>query len=290
MLDMTTLDHSFQVEERKAYLDDGTEIPDMKVLTHPVTNQILGRHSNSYTPINYDQIVDNLMSAIKTSDITSDYNEKITVYEGGRKLKVDVLFPDLQFEVTNSPTQLRDVSQFRIQMFSSHDAAWKYCISADGLRLVCLNGMTFPDPLARISLKHTSRVNVDATANHIVSQLDTFKDKQSVWNTYANEYISDDYVEQFFKSKLVKKKTHSSIKKNNERQLENLMSLYHDHTQDLGNTKWALYNCLTSWSTHTDFTDNTGKRMSRSPHNTSVERTNLVKSALQSKEWEELCL
>ena len=288
MLDITNLSYDFNVLEEKAYLQNGTELPNTKVFVHPNTGEILGQHSDNYTPINYPQVVDNLLTGIKEANLTSDYTEpKISVYDGGRKLKAEIRFPDLTI---NPNPELRDLTEFRISMFTSHDGTWKYQVSADGLRLTCLNGQTFADALSRISLKHTKFVDVDPTAGHVINQYETFKDKESLWHDYSRNTLSDQIVEDFFKSTIVKKKTYSSVVKNNEVQLENLFSLYVTQTHDLGNTQWALYNCLTNWATHTDYTDNTGRRLSKSPHNSTYDRTKQIETAMKSKAWENLCL
>jgi len=153
MLDTITNDYDFQVLEEKAYLADGTAIPDMKILRHPDTGFILGRHSSNYKPINYEEMVDNLLVGLNNSDISQDYTTDIKVHNGGRKLKATVLFNDITI---NPSPQLNDLTHYRINMFSSHDGTWPYIISADGLRLTCLNGQTFADPLSKIRLKHTS--------------------------------------------------------------------------------------------------------------------------------------
>ena len=282
MLDTITHDYDFQVVEEKAYLADGTAIPDMKILRHPDTGYILGRHSSNYKPINYEEMVDNLLVGLDNSNISKDYTTDIKVHSGGRKLKATVLFNDITI---NPSPQLNDLTHYRINMFSSHDGTWPYIISADGLRLTCLNGQTFADPLSKIRLKHTSRVSIDDTARHVLNNYDTFKDKEEMWSEYAKTNVYELEVEGFFKDTIVKKKTYSSLKHSNERQLENLMNLYHDHASWMGHNKWSLYNCLTSWATHTDFTDNSGKRVSKSPHNTSVEREALIAKAMDTTNW-----
>tara|TARA_R110000850_G_scaffold59619_8_gene137550 strand:+ start:1382 stop:2251 length:870 start_codon:yes stop_codon:yes gene_type:complete len=285
MLDTISNNYNFKVLEEKAYLADGTAIPDMKILRHPDTGYILGKHSSNYKPINYEEMVENLLVGLDNSNISKDYTTNIKIHSGGRKLKASVLFNDITI---NPSPQLNDLTHYRINMFSSHDGTWPYIISADGLRLTCLNGQTFADPLSKIRLKHTSRVSIEDTARHVLNNYETFKDKEEMWSEYAKTNVYELEVEGFFKDYIVKKKTYSSLKDNNERQLENLMSLYHDHSSWMGHNKWSLYNCLTAWATHTDFTDNSGKRMAKSPHNTSVEREAIIAKAINTNCWNAL--
>ena len=65
--------------------------------------------------------------------------------------------------------------------------------------------------------------------------------------------LNDDQAENFFRSTLCKVTTkQKQVEKTNERQLENLLSGWQTEAAALGRNKWALYNCLTSWATHTN--------------------------------------
>ena len=46
--------------------------------------------------------------------------------------------------------------------------------------------------------------------------------------------------------------SHTSKFKHNETQLEKLMEQFHSEKAKLGRNKWALYNTMTAWATHTD--------------------------------------
>ena len=68
--------------------------------------------------------------------------------------------------------------------------------------------------------------------------------------------------------------------KTNERQLENLLGLWGDEQRHLGPNKWALYNTLTHWATHT--------QDMRSPHTARHNREAIITSAMRSSAWKEL--
>ena len=62
--------------------------------------------------------------------------------------------------------------------------------------------------------------------------------------------------------------------------LEELLKQYDRESKTLGHTKWALYNALTYWSTHTD--------QLQKPEITRKRREDDVAKAIATAEWAEL--
>jgi hypothetical protein len=58
------------------------------------------------------------------------------------------------------------------------------------------------------------------------------------------------------------------------------MGTWDNERSQLGNNKWALYNCLTSWATHTDD--------AKSPENAKRQREASIIKAMKNKAWLEL--
>jgi hypothetical protein len=108
--------------------------------------------------------------------------------------------------------------------------------------------------------------------------MDTFFNDKALWQNMMAHKIDSVDVENFFKKTLAKQQTVQRLKeKTNEKQLENLLSLWHIDKRQLGSNQWALYNAMTYWSSHTED--------SRNPSNTRYIREGLVSAALQSKHW-----
>ena len=63
-------------------------------------------------------------------------------------------------------------------------------------------------------------------------------------------------------------------------QVEALLKQYDAEATTLGRTKWALYNALTYWSTHTDHLDR--------GHTIAKDRETLVAKALTTNDWQML--
>jgi hypothetical protein len=96
------------------------------------------------------------------------------------------------------------------------------------------------------------------------------------WQSWMQTRLNNDQVEQFFRSTICKVVTkQKQMVKTNEKQLENLISGWDREKADLGWNKWALYNCLTHWATHTNDL--------RSPEVARYNREILISNAMNHK-------
>ena len=104
------------------------------------TNQVLGVHGSKYKAIKHDDVVNSVLDAVKKSNVSTDYDTKIEVFDNGAKLRGTIDFNDLTVE-----PNVGDYIKFRVQFFNSYDSSWAFQQSAFGLRLWCLNGCTHSD-------------------------------------------------------------------------------------------------------------------------------------------------
>jgi hypothetical protein len=248
MLDFQTNSYNFPVEEQPVFTQDGELIPDHKCIVRTDTGKTLGLHGSRYKMIPHEDVVESIVDGVKASNLTSDYEISVNVAEDGRKLRGEIIFPDLVQEPV-----VGDYTQFRVSFFNSYDGSWPFSQQANGLRLFCLNGCTTPDAIARSRFKHTASVNVDGSAAKIIGGAEHFMSRSKEWQSWMQTRLNNDQVEQFFRSTICKVVTkQKQMVKTNEKQLENLISGWDREKADLGRNKWALYNCLTHWATHTD--------------------------------------
>ena len=87
-------------------------------------------------------------------------------------------------------------------------------------------------------------------------------------------------AENFFKKYLINHQTKSSEEKYNSKQLEKLMGQLKTETKDLGHNKWALYNCMTHWASHT--------AEHKSPVSVTRDREQKIAKAINTKAWAEI--
>ena len=248
MLDFQSNSYDFPVEEQPVFTQDGELIPDHKCIVRTDTGKTLGLHGSRYRMIPHDDVVNSILDGVKASKLTSDYEVNVDVIEDGRKLRGEIIFPDL----VQQPA-VGDYVQFRVSFFNSYDGSWSFSQQANGLRLWCLNGCTTADAIAKSRFKHTASVNVDGSASKIIGGAEHFMGRSKQWQSWMQTKLNNDQVEQFFRSTICKVVTkQQQVTKTNEKQLENLISGWDREKMDLGHNKWALYNCLTHWATHTN--------------------------------------
>lgn len=248
MLDFQSNSYNFPVEEQPVFTQDGELIPDHKCIVRTDTGKTLGMHGSRYKMIPHEDVVESIIDGVKASNLTTDYEVSVSVAEDGRKLRGEIIFPDLVQEPA-----VGDYTQFRVSFFNSYDGSWPFSQQANGLRLWCLNGCTTPDAIAKSRFKHTSSVNVDGSAAKIIGGAEHFMGRSKEWQSWMQTRLNNDQVEQFFRSTICKVITkQKQMVKTNEKQLENLISGWDREKADLGWNKWALYNCLTHWATHTN--------------------------------------
>ena len=277
MLDtMNTTDWDFAIDMEPCLDMRGNEIPKMRNLIRTDTGESLGTHKSKYKPITHSDAVNSIMDSIKQSDISSDYSVKKHVADNGAKMRLEVLFNDIMLE----DAEVNDYIQYRVQAYNSYDGSWAFQQSAEGFRLWCLNGCTTAETVSKTWAKHTTNVSVDSSAHKIADGLEMFLNSKGVWEAYRSTPVTTEQAESFFKKTVCNVQHKASHAKFNDRQLQNLLGGFDNERAQLGNTKWALYNCLTSWATHTD--------EAKSPENARRIREAAIIKAMKHKSWLEL--
>ena len=238
------------------------------------TGQVLGIHGSKYKPISHKDVVDRVMEGVEKTGFTN-YSTKIQVHEAGAKMRGSVTFNDLVIEPIKD-----DIIKFRINFFNSYDQSWAFATICDGLRLWCMNGCTTPVNASTLRFKHTTKVNIKSITDRVKTGLEFFTDSSKDYYSWAHTRLEQHSVQKFLESTICKtfKRSTNSIPYNVTR-TETLLEGFDRESRSLGNTKWALYNALTYWSTHTD-----GER----GHAIRKRREDEVAKALGSRQWQEL--
>ena len=247
MFDSQHDDWQFPIETQEIFDSLGQPIQGHKAIVRMDNREVLGVHGSRYTAVTNTEVVSSIVDAMQTANLSKDVTMSIKSIEGGRKMRGEILFNDLTIQ-----PEVGDFVKFRISFFNSYDGSWAFSQAADGLRLWCLNGCTSPIATARTRFKHTQSINVEASAAKIKTGYAAFVNQREVWQSWMATTVAQSTVEMFFKATLAKAFTRqTTITKTNEKQLEHLLKIWDDEKQQLGPNKWALYNCLTYWATHT---------------------------------------
>ena len=273
MLDFNSEDYNFPVELQPVFTEEGNEIQNHKCVVRTDTGDTLGLHGNQYRIIPHDDVVNSIIDGVNAANLSTDYEVNVSVIDNGRKIRGGIVFGD----IIQQPS-VGDIIKYRISFFNSYDGSWAFAQQANALRLWCLNGCTTPDLIARSRFKHTASVDVLGSADKVISGADHFMNRAEEWQSWIKSQLNDDQAENFFRSTLCKVTTkQKQVEKTNERQLENLISGWQDEIRLLGRNKWALYNCLTSWATHTNDL--------RAPHVARYNREAAIGNAMRHKLW-----
>jgi hypothetical protein len=247
MLDMIN-EWNFPVEKQPVFDQFGNAIEGSQCVMRTDTNEVLGVHGSRYHVVPHDDVVNSIMDAVSAANLSQDYSLKTSVIEGGRKLRGEILFNDLKVEPA-----VGDYVKFRVSFFNSYDGSWSFSQAADGLRLWCLNGCTTPIGTARSKFKHTQSINVEGSAQKIGIGLDAFMNNKDEWQKWMNVHVTDQMAELFFKHTIAKSPSRQAlVHKANEKQLEKLLGIWSNEKRALGPNKWALYNAMTYWASHTN--------------------------------------
>jgi len=274
MLDFTntTNDWNFETVKEPVMRPNGQVMENIYNLVRTDTDEVLHTHNNSYTILSHDDAVNAAYDAVKEADISQDFSVDIKCMDSGRKLKGTILFNDLTIE-----PQEGDHVKLRMDFFNSYDASWAYANQLAGLRLVCTNGMVSPQAIAKVWARHTANINVQASVSQIAQGMETFFHNKEQWQEWMKVKVSRDQAEALFKDTVVKRRTKATDERYNAKQLEVLLGQLDTEFSTLGKNKWALYNCLTHWSSHTE--------ASKTPEIAQRSREAKVASAMNSKQW-----
>ena len=276
MLDIVNNKWEFPVEIQPVFDQMGNQIIGSQCVVRTDTNAVLGVHGSKYKLVSNDLIIDHTIEAVKAANISRDYTVKIKTADNGAKMRGEINFPDITIQ-----PRVGDITNFRISFTNSYDASWSFSLISAALRLICLNGMVRPDATASSRFKHTANINVEGAAAKVRHGVDGFFEENVRWKHWMGINVSDEMAELFFKHTLSKAPSLQQLKfKTNEKQLENLLGIWRNEKAALGPNKWALYNAMTYWSTHTSEL--------RNPLVASMNREAQVVSAMNSKHFTQL--
>lgn len=269
-------DWDFPVEMQSIFDKHGNEIPGNSCIVRTDTNDVLGVHGSRYKLVSNATIVESVMDSIDKANISRDHEVKFITADGGRKMRGEILFRDVTVE-----PKVGDYVKFRVSFFNSYDGSWSFQANAEGLRLWCMNGCTSPDAVTRSKFRHTESINIDGTADKISYGLQTFLQAPDMWRSWMSTVVTTEMAEAFFKHTLAKQFTHQTDKmKTNEKQLESLLGIWKDEVSELGSNKWALYNAMTYWASHTSELKN--------PEVARRNREDAIARAMNNKKWMEI--
>tara|TARA_B100000029_G_C17609036_1_gene968644 strand:+ start:14401 stop:15294 length:894 start_codon:yes stop_codon:yes gene_type:complete len=277
-LDGFKADYDFPIEvvPMNAVLDNqdvAVPLTMQRCIVRTDTNEPLGTVGKNYKPILHADIVQNVLDAYEDSNLSQDTEINISTYDNGAKLYGEIIFNDHVIE-----PEVGDIIKYRVRFYSSYDTSWAFCVGSDGFRVWCKNGCANPLTIAKINSKHTTHLNIEGIGKRMVSGLDIFMNQKELYKLWIDTVTTEEEVDRFIRKTICKSYQRSKGSTNyNKVQTESLLTQMHSESHSLGYTKWALYNAMTHWSTHT--------LESSVPRVTQKNREKMVTDAMKTNLW-----
>ena len=301
MFDHEVID--FNVE--RFYLDshDGYSIPSEigMGLRRTDNNQTLAIVSDAYEPVQYQDIVSSVESALDLSGLDmTDAEFETNVHDNGAKLELRAKFPahTLRLEVRGNTDEVIPEFIFR----TSHNRTWANNGMMGLWRGFCWNTLVSGDKLAYVYGRHTKNFNIPAFASKIKNAGEYIaSDGFNQMKEWYHTEISRDAAVDLFTHTLAKR-TDNVTRKTiaNKVMLSNLMkifdqenrhlhgrALYEKYGTQANGTLWTAYQSATCWSSHDKIVGYSGNGDKPSSNVIGL-REDKVRNMLHSDQWLQL--
>lgn len=299
MLDLSAID--FDVERQPVYgmrktahpyghvTESFEEIPDRFEYFRTDTGQTLGVHTGSYTHNGYKSHMQHVLEAVKemANEDKIDLSGapvNFEVYESGRKLKLDITFPNNIIE-----PKVGDITKLRLRDWDSYDGSWGRRLWIDGLRLWCLNGCTSPDFKLGFYAKHTKSLSSDESIHRMIGSMtdmvQNFYDDEAKFRRWIETPVTFEEGEELFSKTLAFQPKAVEIDgkwhHHSANAMDDLRAGLQTNFSQVGRNLYGVYNAATAWATHI-------KETRGQVHNIERTRESKVASMMNSKHWNQL--
>jgi len=288
--------------------ENGVQTPtlmnDQVIVYRPDTMEILGRsRSNKYKIIEPSVLFQkHAEKVLEQSDLPKNVIVTDSIYEGGRKQKRTVEYPDLTHVMPDKSNV-----NMRSDIFNSVDMSWMYQAFAGAYRDLCRNSLVFGGQrMYHVKQKHTTGLNVSATLNQVTKTIQMFNENKELMDKMIKQEVTLEQVAYILAQNIAKKKSGLSrygIQQKvevNKKLLDYFLYQFDKEKGNLGSTVWNLFNALTHWSTHIDDTferenEKTGEikevsmtRIGSKTHTAQVKREDKVREFMNTEDWQNM--
>jgi len=225
------------------------------------TGAELGVHGHGYTPVAPKKMIDVTRNIIERSGLNVEgIQETIRTSHDGSRTFVQYKLPAHTY---NTPD--RDTASLGLLAVSSFDGTWPFMISAAAIQQACTNLQIFVGgEVAVFKSKHTRNLNIEVGASVITKALDVFENQRELWAEWNKQYLTDfDAFKEIVSALNIKSANNvmesiwpvspesvmSKMPRSNP-SLEYIYAAWHKYGKRFGQSRWALYNAFTDWSTH----------------------------------------
>ena len=232
-----------------------------KVIYREDTGAQLGVHGLDYKAVAPHEMIDVTRAIIERSDLdTTGIQETIRTSHNGSRTFVQYKLPAHTFTTPDG-----DTASLGLLAVSSFDGTWPFMISAAAIQQACTNLQVFVSgEVAVFKAKHTRHLNIELGGRVITKALDLFENERELWSQWSAQPMSDfmafQEIVQALKvdsaQKIINNRPTASVESvmgempRTNPSLEYIYAAWHKYKRRLGANRWAFYNALTDWSTH----------------------------------------
>lgn len=257
VLKTTGLDWNVRIE--KTFTESGIEL-DRIGLVREDTNEILGVHSNGYTPYQNDQLVDLLQ---RVSSLTGLEIHKGGEFGGGKKVFIQLKSNDLKLG--------NDRVEGFVTGINSFDGSTSLAFGNSNLTISCQN--TFFAAYKNLEkVRHTKNMNfkIDEICRGIdllvEEEKEMFTTIKRMSETSYDQKTKDRVIKSLFDIdydiKLVGYHDSEELSTNTKNKLSRLYIDMNGELQEKGDNLWGLFSGVTKYTTHSlSRNDNTENKM-----------------------------
>lgn len=202
------------------------------------TNEVIGTHKSGFKLVKNSEVFPAVHDALKRSSLDlTGMTIKDEISNGGAKAFRTYVFPAHTVEISNG-----DECQLQIRWGNSYDGSMSLNAIGGAFRLLCSNGMVAGDVAGRVKRKHTKNIDFESLVASINNSTVEYIRRMEEWKNWTTVHVTDAAAQTVFEA----------MPGTNDKLVEKLMRNWQDEKSEIGNTKWALFNALTYWSTHED--------------------------------------
>jgi len=159
-----------RAQKIKVFDCEGNELKGFNALVNEEDeSQVMNIVKDDYVIMQHDDVVERVRNTLE--DLGIAYNvEKISQTHQGARLRVGVVFPEYEYDVTGKG----DIVQMRTDIDNSYNSSTGLRFVVGGYRLICTNGLYVGEKFAGVYHKHTKGIEGINVKETFVRAFDTF--------------------------------------------------------------------------------------------------------------------
>ncbi len=205
-------------------------------------DQVFNVCTDAYKPIYHEQVIKLAEDAAQALPEFGKAEVSIKVLANGGKLKVEVKFPEVDYEIKPG-----DVVNPKMDIMSSYDLGWKYSGMFGAYRLVCSNGLTVGKVFDKFKKRHLTSLDPGELSQTMLSGMSQFSEQTELWTKWADQQILPEMYEGMWEALPFSPTEREKM----EALPEAATSLILPTALKSGElTRWGFYNVVTQFATH----------------------------------------